>query len=70
MEFNLNNLLQLSETDLHEYKTQMLVIDLLICLKDKVSINNWIEDTQDEPTAYSYTTDELKTFLLSIKLTY
>jgi hypothetical protein len=70
MEFNLNNLSILTVKELREDNTKELVADLLMCLKDKVSINSWIEDTQDEPTAYPYTTDELKTFLLTIKLEY
>jgi len=70
MEYNLNDIKKLSVRALREFKTKELIGDLIICLKGDVAINNWIEDTRDEPSAYPYTTDELKTFLLSIELTY
>ena len=40
--------------------------DYLICLKDGVALQSWLEDVQDEPDAYSYSADDLTTFLFLI----
>ena len=40
-----------------------LILDLIICIKDNVSLNSWLEDVSDEPEAYPYTYDDLRYFL-------
>ena len=60
-----------SAEDLRENRTQHMIADLIICVNGGIALHSWVEDTQDEPSAYSdYTTDDLKTFLLVLKLEY
>lgn len=63
---DLNKLLQLPTETLREPKTQSMVSDLIICLRDGVSITSWLEDCSEDPDAYPYTPDDLETFLFTI----
>lgn len=47
-----------------------IFIDLLIWAKywDSTTLNSWVEDTKDEPEAYDYTTEELKSFIFALTL--
>lgn len=48
--------------DLREINAE-IIRDYIICIADKVSLDCWAEDLQDDPDAYSYTIDELEQFI-------
>lgn len=67
--FTLEDLMKLKTEDLRENTTQHLIGDLIICRRDATAISSWVEDTQEEPDAYpDYNTDDLTSFLLSLKI--
>ena len=58
----LRGLFNCSSATLRDVNAEILR-DYLICLKDGVDLQSWLEDVQDEPDAYPYSADDLTTFL-------
>jgi len=64
--FDLNKLKRLSIEYLREEKTQQMIGDLVILLKNGLDVDIWNEDVMNDPKAYSYTPDELEHFLYQV----
>jgi hypothetical protein len=58
----LQSLKKIPTLSLREIKGE-IIKDYIICINDNVTLENWLQDLNDEPDAYSYTSDELEEFI-------